>query len=502
MKRFSFLRWLIDRAAGTYLSLALLALGGFGIAAAANPTSWTVHDVPDMTLNTRISATATTGIKINPPQLNGTNMIFPTTSGGILQVKQGTRTEQIYYSKATVDATTKVITLTGSVIRDVCWNGTTTFTSCSNGQIFTPGATVREVNDARLFNLSAHQDRPNAFTASGGVAFSGSGSFRLPVFASAAERDRQLPVPLNGMVVYVTADAVNYQYIGGAWTTFASGVTPSATESATGKAELATILDQISRLAAGDSGGPLVLQPKYLTSSGSIHGSGSSANYGRIPILNLNGALPATMGGLGQNNFSSGSVLIAQGSGAAISIPAGAANNVLLSNGRGWKSALSPGDKLLCAITADSSNVISASLSSYDKNCVVSSGSLALGDVLNWKAEVDQNGVAGDLVARVGTVKIVTATGGLLGQSNSRTNVDCFATVRAVGNQGQLQTSCSIFAHDGQTGNMVGSTSTPVASSLLTIDTATGQVLDFQAKKVSGGGSTNKLTQLFAKRSR
>lgn len=46
------------------------------------------------------------------------------------------------------------------------------------------------------------------------------------------------------MVVYVTADGVNYQYIGGAWTGFATGTTPNASPTVAGKVEAPTLAQQ------------------------------------------------------------------------------------------------------------------------------------------------------------------------------------------------------------------------------------------------------------------
>ena len=40
----------------------------------------------------------------------------------------------------------KTVTLTGTVIRDLCWNSLP-YAGCSAGQIFTPGAAVTYVND-------------------------------------------------------------------------------------------------------------------------------------------------------------------------------------------------------------------------------------------------------------------------------------------------------------------------------------------------------------------
>lgn len=296
MKKFSFVAWFLDRAAGTYLSLALLLLGGIAFAATPSSVTYTVHDVPDMTLNVRISATQTAGIKVNPPQLNGSTMTYPTTSGGILQLKQGTRTEQIYYSRATVNTATKVFTLTGTVIRDICWNGTTAFTSCNNGQIFTPGATVREVIDARLLNLAAHVDIANTFTASGALTFSGSGSLGWPTYATTAIRDQELGASPSGPIrgACVTASGLCYLSNGGVWTAIGNSTTPNATTTVAGKGEVATVTDTKNNTIVGDSGGPI-----FISTDITRRTSTGATQFGKIPVLGPNGSLDPTLTGSG-----------------------------------------------------------------------------------------------------------------------------------------------------------------------------------------------------------
>lgn len=318
--------------------LALLLLLGTIPAYAA--TSWDVFNVPDMRLKVRITSVQTTGIKIAPPTRNGVTVSYPALSGGILQILQGTKVEHIYYSRATVNATTKVITLTGSVVRDIPWNSATSFTGAGGGQVFTPGAVVRLVNDARLYNLAMKKDRANVCTASGCTQYSGSGTFLPPVYATAAQRNAQNPQPRNGMIAYQTDTGALIAYVGGVWGVVAAGGTVNASETVAGKIELGTIAEQISKADVGTTGAPLVPQTKNLTSSGSRAWTGNNSyQAGRIPILNSSGALPATLGGLGRTNVQSGSLVVGQGSGAVKTVAPGTTNNVLTSNGVSWVSA-------------------------------------------------------------------------------------------------------------------------------------------------------------------
>lgn len=311
----------------------IFAVLGISVASAAAITSYDVHNVPQMYLNTSISATQTTGITISALSRNGTTVSFPTLSGGILRLRQGSKTEDIYFSTGAVNATTKVVTLYG-VTRDLCWNVARTIQSCNSGLSFSKGAVVELTIPAQLLNLKANLDRANTFTASGGIMFSGSGMIYLPTFASEATRNHQISTTTSQVPIScITATGLCYYYLGGNWISFGSGAQANAMESLAGRVELATVAEQGSRTGDGTSG-PLVLQAKYLTFSGAAHSINGTANAYRIPILNASGAISASLGGLGRINASSGSLLAGAGSGAVnLFAPATMSGKTLLSDG-------------------------------------------------------------------------------------------------------------------------------------------------------------------------
>jgi len=75
-------------------------------------------------------------------------------------------------------------------------------------------------------------------TFTGSVDFSGASSaLRVPNLTTA---QRTALTAANGMIVYDTDLGVHYQYIGGAWSTFATGSVLNATNAAAGKVELST----------------------------------------------------------------------------------------------------------------------------------------------------------------------------------------------------------------------------------------------------------------------
>lgn len=65
-------------------------------------------------------------------------------------------------------------------------------------------------------------------------------SMKVPVYADTTARDAGIPTPSNGMIVYITALGILQQYIGGAWTSFASGTVVNADTTTAGKVEIAT----------------------------------------------------------------------------------------------------------------------------------------------------------------------------------------------------------------------------------------------------------------------
>lgn len=287
-----FLGWLLDRSLGTYAALLILA-ATWTFANAA--TSYDVHNVPQMFLNAGISASQTSGITISGPVKNGVRSNFPTTSGGVLEISFGNYNEHIHYASATVNNTTKVVTLV-NVTRNLCWN-LTDFTSCGNGRQWGKGAYVRLVDDARLLNAKANLDRTSRFTATpvfaSGATLTGSKNVLKVTGLTTAERDA-IADPVNGFIYNQTTGAFNV-YQGGAWTAVGTDTTANATTTVAGRVELATVADQLARTATGDNG-PLVVLTQHLTSSG-----GSALANGRI-FMSSGSTLDESTLGLGTSS--------------------------------------------------------------------------------------------------------------------------------------------------------------------------------------------------------
>lgn len=261
--------WIAESTARTTTGIGVLCLVlmvVIGGTSASTITSWDVHNTPQMFLNASITSTQTTSIRIAAPVRNNETITFPTTSGGMLRFRQGSKVEDVYFSSGAVNSTTKVITLYG-VTRDVCFNLARTVVGCGNGQQFSKGAIVELNVDARLLNLKANIDRENVFTASGAIQFSGSGTLRAPLFANATIRDRQIPSPETFQFACLSSTGKCSIYAGGAWTEIATatGSFVNATTTVAGKVQVSTTGSILSRAATGSTNAANVLTANRVT---------------------------------------------------------------------------------------------------------------------------------------------------------------------------------------------------------------------------------------------
>ncbi len=90
------------------------------------------------------------------------------------------------------------------------------------------------------------------------------------VFADATARDAAITSPTNGDMCYLTDTGVMNQFIGGGWTTFATGTTANGSATVAGKYEEATVAEQGTQAATGSTGARLVMANANIvkTSSG------------------------------------------------------------------------------------------------------------------------------------------------------------------------------------------------------------------------------------------
>ena len=126
-------------------------------------------------------------------------------------------------------------------------------------------------------------------TFTGEVDFSGTTIAGLRV-NNLTTAQRTALTPSNGQIVYDTDLGVMYQFIGGAWATFATGTTSNGSDSVAGKWEGSTVAEQGSQSATGGTGAGLVLQPKNLVKT-----SSGSGDENKLAILNSLGIFDASL---------------------------------------------------------------------------------------------------------------------------------------------------------------------------------------------------------------
>lgn len=334
--------WITESTLRTGAGLSVLFVFAVAVSSAATTqtASYDVTNNPQMYLDASITATQTANIKLSALQRNGETVIFPNMTGGVLRMRQGTRVEDLSFTGATVNATTKIVTLAG-VTRNICWNIANRLVSCGDGYSFSKGA-ITELNiDARLLNFKANKDRANAFTASGSITFSGSGSLGYPTFATTAARDQALGANPGGPVraACVTATGLCYKYIGGAWAAEASGTTANASDTVAGKMQDGLLNDLQNRTMTGATGALNALTFRWIVKNGS-----GAETYGRILQAGNNGALSPSLGGTGLSSPTASGVLIGNGSKNSMLQITASSGQVLRANSKGsWFAAtLSP----------------------------------------------------------------------------------------------------------------------------------------------------------------
>lgn len=264
--------------------------------------SYNVYSGDKSTLAAKINTTQTTGVTIAAMNINGTLTGWANTAGVIEVSEQSDATlkrEWIYYTGTSVDATTKVATLSG-VVRGIS-STTSDVTSGSTGQSFAKGATVRFVTFHDLLNKKANLDRANTWSAAQSFAANGNitpTSTTTPVYhgqrLTTTQRDALTGV-LDGDWIYNTTANQTQWYEGGAWVTNAAGGTVAdASTTVAGKVEEAVLSELSAGTAAGATGARLFVNPSLFkkTSSGAAEGNAVQ--------LNSSSVVDPTLGGTGR----------------------------------------------------------------------------------------------------------------------------------------------------------------------------------------------------------
>ena len=310
-------------------------------------------------LNAGIDATATT-LYVSPifKTVNGVRVKqgINTTSGCAI-ISAGDYTELVTYTGASVDSTTKVTTITGLTRgRDPTQTTSSSSFAGGTGRVWAKGAKFTVVADATYFQSGVFTNVANTFSArqtfSAGARFSGTTDTVQVAQMTTAQRDA-IGSPTNGMIIYNTDDGVMNQYIGGAWTTFASGTTSNAANNTGGKVDLATAAEVAAGTATdATSGSPNVIPVSIVktSSTGAVNGT--------VPALNAAVALDVTIGGTGRTSATTGSLLVGAGTSAMTIIGPGSSGQVPVSNGTTIAMAAVPYYSKIVYIGAGSSSAV------------------------------------------------------------------------------------------------------------------------------------------------
>ncbi len=297
--------------------------------------STTYQDLIEGKLTAAVSAGTTTNVIVKVKQINMATPTWPTAAHR-LKVIQRTATNnkaEVWQVAAGTTQVGQTVTL-GTLTRALPLSSGTDFTGSGTAQSFAAGADVFLAWDAHDAAMTPKLDITNAFT--GANSFVGTSTFNAPIVISGATTYLQVPsltttqrlalTPTNGMIVYDSTIGVLYQYIGGAWSTFATGTVVNAANTTAGKVDIATTTEIAALTGTDATSGALNALTVGVVSI-------TSASSGKIPALNTGGLLDVAIGGTGKASPATGTLLIGAGTSAMTSIGPGTAGQVPVSNG-------------------------------------------------------------------------------------------------------------------------------------------------------------------------
>lgn len=267
-------------------------------------------------LSAGISASATTvyvGAIYKYPDGVKTKQGFDTTSG-FAEISRGGKYELISFGAASVNSTTKVTTLT-DVRRGLSQTSTTPTFTAGTGRKWNKGARIAVTWTANDVQSAAYKDVANTFTApqtfsglvtsTAAITMSGTTSYlKVPNLTTT---QRNALTASNGMIVYDSTLGVLYQYIGGAWSTFATGSVVNAADTVAGKVDIATGAEIGAGTATDATSGALNVIPVSQTAKT----SSGAGDENKLIVLGASGT--AAVGFLGTGTPSAATYLAGDG---------------------------------------------------------------------------------------------------------------------------------------------------------------------------------------------
>ncbi len=475
----------------TGLFFILLVIGvGVRLSHAATLTSYDVTNEVTMYLDQSITTTQTTGINLSSPQLNGSNFVFATTTGGVLRIRSGNFREDIRFTGATINSTTNKVSLLG-ITRNLCPQVTKSYVSCGTGRAWGKGAIVELIQDARLFNLKANIDRANTFTASGAIAFvqNGSGSLQQPVYSTTTARDHNLgAIPKTGLMACSIDTGLCYDGIAGAWVARTASTVANAAIGVAGKVELPTLVMIRALTATGSTGAQNVVPVFWLVKNGS-----GSVSAGRVPVLNQNGVLSASF-----ITTTSSGVLVSKTGTGLTALTATSSGFTLMTNQNGsWKASNNLGYTLKRTAGIDKI-ATSTGDQNFANTVVFPANSLMTGSVVRIIATGSGYNAGSSVVdhgLKLGSTELCRSDKWSYAASfERRWTINAVMTVQSNGANGKVQTDCIINEPGSDSAGKFAMTG---SGSTATINTTTSNTVNVFNGNVQGTGFAW-LIQLFA----
>ena len=236
-----------------------------------------------------ISAAATT-ITISPiyKTVNGvrTKQGLDTTSG-IALITQGDFTERVSFEGASVNATTKVTTLT-TCTRGLSATSTSASFTGGTGRAWPKGAKFTVVADVSYFQSSVYTTVPNSFSAK--QTFAAGADFtsvtRPPKLPTLSQAQENALTPEEGMMWKNSDTGTNRQYVGGSIVDIGDAGTPNGSTTVAGKFEAATAAQRATGTGTGETGALLIP-----TNDALVKTSSGAGDENKIPVLDATGKL-------------------------------------------------------------------------------------------------------------------------------------------------------------------------------------------------------------------
>lgn len=207
----------------------------------------------------------------------------PTLTSGFVTVSPNTDYEEIMYYDS-VDAVNKTVHILHRGIKPTATAMESTGVDYDNPSFYkahTLGDAFRgDVNNVHLNRYEVTKMGKEGGTFTGGIKFSGTSNLGITV-SNLTETERDALSPTNGTIIFNTTSGTFQSYSGGAWTDVASGATPNASETVSGKVEVATQAEVDAGTEVGETGAILIVSPKTLVQNNTnTKASNAEANAG------------------------------------------------------------------------------------------------------------------------------------------------------------------------------------------------------------------------------